>query len=83
MADFIHFDRALTMVEHLFTKDTKLEDPFHLNMLVEHPFELMEDMLEDINLNLILVHIQEGKQEVDYLGHILLDKHFIDYKQLL
>ena len=53
MADFIHFDRALTMVEHLFTKDTKLEDPFHLNMLVEHPFELKVGMLRDINLDLV------------------------------
>ena len=78
----MYLDRALTMVEHLITMDIKLEDPFHLNMMVEHPFELKVGMLEDINLDLVLVHIREGKQEEDYLGQILLDKHFIDYKQL-
>ena len=61
--------------------DTKLKDPFQLNMEEEFPFGLMEDMLEDINLNLILVHIQEGKQEVDYLDHILLDKHVNDLQR--
>jgi len=81
LADLMYLDRALTMVEHLITMDIKLEDPFHLNMMVEHPFELKVGMLEDINLDLVLVHIREGKQEEDYLGQILLDKHFIDYKQ--
>ena len=61
--------------------DTKLKDPFQLNMEEEFPFELMEDMLKDINLNLNLVHIQEGKQEVDYLDHILLDKHVNDLQR--
>ena len=77
----MYLDRALTMVEHLITMDTKLKDPFLLNMVEEFPFKLKEDMLENINLDLILVHIREGKQGVDYLGQIHLDKHFIDYKQ--